>query len=271
MKSINPVFIIILLTISLICGCSKTSLLGQKTSEQTIDKSREPIILQAKMIDNIAIPADSEIISDKSEEKKIFGKTRTIKIKVPAAVYDVTGFFKTEMPKNSWTSSERNNRENDPTSITSSLEFTNEKEKIDVRIVIQSDDSSEVELKIGESDEYRKKKRQAERAEDNERRKNDIDKINNGFPMSPCADEYNTLKEPNSLTLGGECAENISSVAKFFTEMAPQNDWELKEQTGKGKDADSMVLTFAKGNQKALVTLIKNDENSTSLKVRISK
>lgn len=266
MKNLSVLFILILFTISLTCGCNKIGPAGQQKAEnpESSDKPREPIILNAKMIDNIAIPVNSEIISDKKDNEDSRRQRRTIELKVSAAVYDVANFYRTEMPKIGWTISKRNSKTEDVDSIISNLEFNNEKEEVDMNIVNDGDDKSQITIRIGESLEYRQKNRKQE-VEDK------TDKIKNGFPMPSCADGSNTLMEPNSLTLTAECAENISSVSKFFIEMAPQNDWVLKEQTGKEKDADSVILIFNKGNQKALVTLIKNNEKLTSLNVRISK
>lgn len=262
MKNITTTFLVISTTIFFILGCSKIDSLRQtpKTNDIKPDKNRTPITLNAKNIDNIAVPADAEIISDEKGNSSF--EKRKIEIKIPAKVYDAANFFRTEMPKNGWKLSDRNNRKEDTDSILSFLDFTNEKEEVSLSISNGVDDKCEVEIRIRENPEYSRKKREAEAD-------NKIETVLNGFPLPECADQFNRMMINGNLTLSGNCSENINTISKFFEEEAPKNSWIAKKQND--NSSNSKIMIFEKNNQKAVVTIMKENESSTSVSIQIPK
>lgn len=275
MKKINVVTVLVLVALFLSSGCGKLGSLRQKKTSQE-NKPSEPRRLEAKMIDNLAIPAVSEIVSDKPDEKCAFGKCREIDLNIPAAVFDVDNFYRTEMLKNGWTNSDQSDDKlKDAESVVSVLRFNTEKEKAEIKIVSRGDDKCETTIRVGENPEYTRKlddeKREAYRETRNNQRIAEREKTQNDFPMPACAAQSNSLMESDALTLTGECTDNIGAVTKFFKTEAPRKNWILKDQNAGGAASDSTILIFTKGSQKSLVTLIKKTENSISLNVRISK
>lgn len=262
MKNITTTFLVILIIIFFILGCSKIDLLRQSPKKIDInpDKNRTPITLSAKNIDNIAVPADAEIVSDEKGNSPI--EKRKIEIKIPAKVFDAANFFRTEMPKNGWKLSDRNDRKEDSSSILAFLNFTNEKEEVEILVSSEKDNSCMAEIRLAENPEYSRKKREAETD-------NKIENILNGFPLPECADQFNRMMINGNLTLSGNCPENIGAISKFFEEGALKNNWIAKKQND--NSSSSKIMIFEKNNQKALVTIMKENENSTSINIQISK
>lgn len=262
MKNSTTTFLVISTVIFFVLGCSKINSMRQPPPAEDLrpDKSRPPVTLNAKKIDDIAVPANAEIISDEKGDSR-FTK-REINLKVSATVYDAANFFKTEMPKNGWTPSDRNDPENDPESILSFLDFTNEKEAVSVSISNGSDEKCEVEIRVKENPEYSRKRRETETD-------NRIETALNDFPLPECAAQFNRMMINGNLTLSGNCDESFSTISKFFEVEAPKKGWIGKKQNDSA--SGSKILIFEKNDKKALVTIMKETENSVSLNIQITK
>lgn len=273
MKNSSVNLLLILLILFIVSGCKYSGLFSRQNDTDNTNRAREkalqrekereaenraPIPLTAKMIEDFPAPSDAEIIPDEADEKKPFWVKKEIKMKSSASVYDVANFYRQEMIKNDWQDNERNNRgKEDARSILAFLTFTNEEEEVDVNISSGRNDGSEIEIRVSESRESR-------------RNRSDLEK-RNLIPMPACADGSNMITDGSGTTLTAVCAEDLSSVAKFYSVELPKAQWELKNKVGNADSGDTVTMIYTKENQKGTVTLVREGKNSTSVSVRVTK
>ena len=79
------------------------------------------------------------------------------------------------------------------------------------------------------------------------------------------------ITDGSGTTLTAVCAEDLSSVAKFYSEELPKAQWELKNKAGNADSGDTVTMTYTKESRRAIVTLVREGKNSTSVNVRVTK
>lgn len=268
MKNLNANLFLILLVFFVAAGC-KNGFFSSSSKTRNEDKNRAPIALTAKMVENLPAPSDAETAYEKADEKRPPWVKKFIRLKSAASVYDVTNFYCEEMVKNGWRSDEDNERDRkDSRSIFSTLKFLSETEEADVRIITDSDDGSKIEIEISENSEYSAKRRDEERRKDREERDEERRRL---FPMPACADGSNMITSGGGTTLSAVCNEQLSSVAKFYSEEPPKAGWKLNSKTGNAESGETVTMIYNKEDRRAIITLVRDGANSTSVNVRIVK
>lgn len=265
--------LLILSIIFIVSGCKFSGLFSRENDTDNINRMREkalqqererreaetrdPIPLEAKMVEGFPAPSDAEIIPNETDRKKGFWVKREIKLKSGSAVYDVANFYRKEMIKNGWKDNETNDRrKEDPRSILAFIHFSNDEEETDVNISSDANDGSTIEIRVSENRESRRKRTALEKR--------------NLIPMPACADGSNMITTGSSTTLSAVCAEDLSSIARFYDEELPKADWELKSKTGNVDSGETVTMTYTKENKRAIIMLVREGTNSTSVNVRVS-